>query len=316
MSAPRPDHIGVVGVGLAAVGAVAYGIATVIGRSLSASGVDSATALGVRFSIAAVILAALMRLRRAPMRPVAGEWLPIVLLGAIGYTLESTLFYLSLGHGTAAACILLFYAYPAIVTVIEFVRGREQVTKATAVALGLSVAGTASVVAVGRDVSISPTGIVLALVAATAYGLYLVVGREVRRQTDAMTAACWVATGAAAASLMRGAVGGTLRVPTGHLLQIVGYGAVTAAAFALTFAALARIGASHTAVVSTLEAASTVLLAGIALGEGITSAQAFGGAAILAAAALIARSHRGEHARNARIYRRVDVQTRTLAVEG
>jgi len=315
MSAPRPDHIGVVGVGLAAVGAVAYGIATVIGRSLSASGVDSATALGVRFSIAAVILAALMRLRRAPMRPAAGEWLPIVLLGAIGYTLESTLFYLSLGHGTAAACILLFYAYPAIVTVIEFVRGREQVTKATAVALGLSVAGTASVVAVGRDVSISPTGIVLALVAATAYGLYLVVGRDVRRQTDAMTAACWVATGAAAASLMRGAVGGTLRVPTGHLLQIVGYGAVTAAAFALTFAALARIGTSHTAVVSTLEAASTVLLAGIALGEGITSAQAFGGAAILAAAALIARSHRGEHARNARIYRRVDVQTRTLAVE-
>jgi len=316
MSAPRPDHIGVVGVGLAAVGAVAYGIATVIGRSLSASGVDSATALGVRFSIAAIILAALMRLRRAPMRPAAGEWLPIVLLGAIGYTLESTLFYLSLGHGTAAACILLFYAYPAIVTVIEFVRGREQVTKATAVALGLSVAGTASVVAVGRDVSISPTGIVLALVAATAYGLYLVVGRDVRQQTDAMTAACWVATGAAAASLMRGAVGGTLRVPTGHLLQIVGYGAVTAAAFALTFAALARIGASHTAVVSTLEAASTVLLAGIALGEGITSAQAFGGAAILAAAALIARSHRGEHARNARIYRRVDVQTRTLAVEG
>ena len=292
MSAPRPDRIGVAGVGLAAVGAVAYGIATVIGRALASSGVDSATALGVRFSIAALVLAALMRLRGAPMRPAAGEWLPIVLLGAIGYTLESTLFYLSLGHGTAAACILLFYAYPAIVTVIEFVRGREQITKTTAVALLLSIAGTASVVAVGREVSISATGIVLALVAATAYGLYLVVGRDVRRQTDAMTAACWVAAGAAAASLMRGAVGGTLQVPSGHLLQIVGYGAVTAAAFALTFAALARIGASHTAVVSTLEAASTVVLAGIVLGEGITSAQAFGGAAILAAAAIIARSHR------------------------
>jgi len=292
MSAPRPDRIGVAGVGLAAVGAVAYGIATVIGRALASSGVDSATALGVRFSIAALVLAALMRLRGAPMRPAAGEWLPIVLLGAIGYTLESTLFYLSLGHGTAAACILLFYAYPAIVTVIEFARGREKLTKATAVALLLSIAGTASVVAVGREVSISATGIVLALVAATAYGLYLVVGRDVRRQTDAMTAACWVAAGAAAASLMRGAVGGTLQVPSGHLLQIVGYGAVTAAAFALTFAALARIGASHTAVVSTLEAASTVVLAGIVLGEGITSAQAFGGAAILAAAAIIARSHR------------------------
>jgi len=71
MSAPRPDHVGAAGVGLAAAGALAYGIATVIGRSLAGSGVDSATALGVRFSVAAIILAVLMRLRGAPMRPAA-----------------------------------------------------------------------------------------------------------------------------------------------------------------------------------------------------------------------------------------------------
>ena len=103
-----------------------------------------------------------------------------------------------------------------------------------------------------------------------------------------MTTACWVAVGAAASSLMRGVVGGTLEMPSGHLLQIVGYGAVTAAAFGLTFAALARIGASHTAVVMTLEAVSTVVLAAIVLGEGISPAQALGGLAILAAAAVIA----------------------------
>jgi drug/metabolite transporter (DMT)-like permease len=296
MDAPPHDRIGVVGVALAAVGALAYGIATVIGRALAGSGVDSATALGIRFSVAALVLAALMRLRGAPMRPSAGEWLPIVLLGAIGYTLESTLFYLSLEHGTAAACILLFYAYPAIVTVIEFVRGREQLTAATITALVLSVTGTAVVVAMGRDVSISVTGIVAALAAATAYAVYLIVGRDVRRRTDSMTAACWVAAGAAAASLMRGVVGGTLEIPRGHLLQIVGYGAVTAAAFGLTFAALARIGATHTAVVMTLEAASTVLLAGLVLGEGISTAQALGGVAILTAAAVIALSHQTKSA--------------------
>lgn len=297
MDAPRHDRIGVVGVGLAAVGALAYGVATVIGRALAGAGVDSATALGIRFSVAAGVLAVLMRLRGAPMRPSPGEWLPIVLLGAIGYTLESTLFYLSMGHGTAAACILLFYAYPAIVTGIELARGREQLTASTATALVLSVAGTAVVVAIGRDVSISVTGIVLALAAAAAYGLYLIVGREVRKNTDCMTTACWVAAGAAAASLMRGVVGGTLQIPRGHLLQIVGYGAVTAAAFGLTFAALARIGATHTAVVMTLEAAATVLLAGLVLGEGISPAQALGGLAILTAAAVIAHSHRSLAAR-------------------
>jgi drug/metabolite transporter (DMT)-like permease len=316
MNASRPDRIGVVGVGLAACGAIAYGIATVIGRALAGAGVDSASALGIRFAVAAVILAALLRLRGAPIRPGAGEWLPIVLLGAIGYTLESTLFYLSLGHGSAAACILLFYAYPAIITAIEFIRRREQLTAATITALVLSVVGTAVVVAIGRDVSISVTGVVLAFAAATAYALYLVVGRDVRRRTDAMTTSCWVAVGAAGSSLLRGVVGGTLEVPSGHLLQIVAYGAVTAAAFVLTFAALSRIGASHTAVVMTLEAVSTVVLAAIFLGEGISPAQAIGGLSILAAAAVIAQSHRRERAQNVRKSRRVGVQTRTLAGGG
>jgi drug/metabolite transporter (DMT)-like permease len=299
MSKPRsePRHsVGVTGVLLAAAGAVAYGVATVIGRGLADAGVDSATALGVRFSIAAAVLAAVLAARRAPLRPLRGEWLRIVLLGAIGYTLESTLFYFSLERGTAAACILLFYAYPAIVTVIELLRGRERLTAATGTALGLSVAGTVVVVAVGSEVAISTAGIALALGSAFGYAVYLVVGRDFGRRTDAMTAACWVAVGAASSSLIRGLVGGTLEDPSGHALQILGYGVATAGAFALTFAALARIGASHTAVVMTLEAFSAVVLAAIFLGEGISAAQALGGLAILSAAAVIGWSHRSEAA--------------------
>jgi EamA-like transporter family len=124
-------------------------------------------------------------------------------------------------------------------------------------------------------------------------------------------------------SALRGLVGGTLHFPTGHVLQIVGYGAATAVAFGLTFAALARIGASHTAVVMTLEAASTVVIAAAVLGEGITLAQGFGGLLILAAAAVIARSHRcvgprasWGRAQNAGVSRRVGQQTRTLARKG
>ena len=313
MSASQPKPAGVLGVSLAALGAIAYGIATVIGRALAGAGVDSATALGIRFAVAAIILAVALRLRGVSMRPLRGSWLPIVLLGAVGYSLESTLFYLSLGHGTAAACILLFYAHPAIVTVTEFGRGRERMTTASSVALLLSLAGTAVVVVVGRDVSISLAGIIFALAAATVYALYLIVGREIGRGADAMTTACWVAVGAAGSSGLRGLAGGTLQIPSGHVLQIVGYGVATAVAFGLTFAALARIGASQTAVVMTLAAASTVVIASVVLGEGISPAQAFGGLAILAAAAVIAHSHRREGPQNAGQLRRVGVQTRSLA---
>ena len=287
----RPASIS--GVMLAAAGAIAYGVATVIGRGLAGAGVDSATALGVRFTVAAALLAALLALRGGPLRPLRGEWGRILALGAFGYTLESTLFYLSLERGTAAACVLLFYAYPAIVCTIEVARG-ERLSPAAAIALCVSVAGTALVVAAGSEVSISDAGVLLALGSAAAYAVYLVIGRQLGRRTDAMTAACWVAIGAATASVARGLVGGTLAAPSGHVLEVIAYGVSTALAFALTFAALARIGASHTAVVMTLEAFSAVVLAAIFLNEGISTVQALGGLAIVTAAAVIAWSQHAE----------------------
>jgi drug/metabolite transporter (DMT)-like permease len=276
------------GVLLAAMGAIAYGVATVIGRDLADAGVASATALGLRFAIAAAVLFTLLVARGAPLRPLRGEWARIVALGAFGYTLESTLFYLSLERGTAAACVLLFYAYPAIVLVLELARARERMNTATAAALALSLGGTAVVVAAGGDVAISDAGVLLALGSAVAYALYLLLGRQLGARSDPMTTACWVAVGASAACLARGAVGGTLEDPGSHMLEIVGYGIATAGAFGLTFAALARISAGRTAVVMTLEALSAVLLAAIFLGEDISFLQALGGIGIVVAAAVIA----------------------------
>jgi drug/metabolite transporter (DMT)-like permease len=182
---PSDSRVGVIGVGLAAGGAVAYGVATVIGRALAAAGVDSATALAARFAVAAVLLAIALGFRKVPVRPLAGEWLPIVLLGAVGYTAESTLFYLSMEHGTAGACIMLFYAYPAIVVLIELARKRIRLTGPMLQALVLSTVGTLTVVAVGGAVSISTVGVLLALAAAGAAGSPAVRGAVTHRsQSD------------------------------------------------------------------------------------------------------------------------------------
>jgi drug/metabolite transporter (DMT)-like permease len=111
---PRTRTVESTGTLLAAVGAFAYGVTVVIGRQMAERGVPSATALGVRFATAAVLLALLLKLRRVGVVPGRAELVRLVLLGAIGYTTESTFFYLSLQHGTAAACALLFYAYPSV----------------------------------------------------------------------------------------------------------------------------------------------------------------------------------------------------------
>ncbi|MCA1845880.1 MAG: DMT family transporter [Actinobacteria bacterium] len=284
----RPRSAEVIGVVLAAGSAVSYGVTVVVGRSLASSDVDPATALGVRFAIAAAVVAIVLAVRRSPLVPARGERLRILLLGAIGYTGESTLFFMSLQRGTAAAAALLFYAYPAIVTVAELALGWATPNRRNLLALGLSCLGTVLVVASAERVSMSATGAAMALGAAAIFAVYLLTANRLVHRTHALTQAAWVAAGAAVSSLGRGAVTHGLTVPADRWPTLLLYGAATASAFALMFMALPRLGASRLAVVMTLEAFSAVVLAGLFLHETITVAQALGGAAILAATAVVA----------------------------
>jgi drug/metabolite transporter (DMT)-like permease len=78
--------------------------------------------------------------------------------------------------------------------------------------------------------------------------------------------------------------------PSGRLLEIVLYGAATALAFTLTFAAMNRIGAARVAVVMTLEAVASVVMAAVFLGESLNAVQVVGGVAVVGGAVVIARS--------------------------
>jgi drug/metabolite transporter (DMT)-like permease len=204
--------------------------------------------------------------------------------------MQSALFFSALERGTAAAVALVFYVYPAMVTLVELLRGRERLHRSTLVALALSSAGTAIVVVGGGTVSINIAGLLFALAAAAAFAGYLLAGREVARAADPMAVACLVSISAAVLSLGRGAVTGDLVDPSPHVLELIGYGLATALAFSLTFAAMHRIGATRVAVVMTLEAASAVVMAAIFLSERINATQVIGGVAVLGAATVIARS--------------------------
>ena len=164
-------------------------------------------------------------------------------LGA-GYSVQSALFFSALERGTAAAVALVFYVYPAMVTVVEVVRGHERLHRSTLAALALSSAGTAVVVIGGGRVSITIAGVLYAVAAAATFAGYLLGGREVARGADPMAVACLVSISAAVVSLARGAVTGDLVDPSPHELELIGYGLATALAFSLTFAAMRRIGAT------------------------------------------------------------------------
>ena len=289
---PRSQRRGVVlvPVGLACAGAAAYGVTVVIGRELARSGLAPATALGIRFAVAAAALAVLLAIRGVPRAP-SHRVLRIFALGCIGYAGQSTLFYMSLQRGPAATSILIFYAYPALVCAIGWAALRERrPTRRTCLALGLSACGTAVVATASGPLAVEPAAVAFALGSAVVFALYVLAGQRLTSGVDAMTTAAWVAAGAAIASVSQGAVTQGLVSPGGDWALLGAYGLFTAAAFTLMFAALARLGARHTSVVMTLEAAFAVGLAALLLGESLGAGQAAGGAAILAATVVVGRS--------------------------
>lgn len=277
-------------VALACAGAAGYGVTVVIGRRLAEAGLASATALGIRFAVAAAVLRLLLAARGVSRAP-RGRVLAILALGAIGYAGQSTLFYMSLQRGTAATSILLFYAYPALVCMIGWVALRERRPAGrTCAALLLSAAGTGLVAAADGPVTIDPAAVAFALGSALVFALYMLAGQRLAGGIDATTTAAWVATGAAIGSVAQGAATGELPAPSGHWVLLAAYGLFTAAAFTLMFAALARLGARHTSVVMTLEALFAVALAMLLLGEPVGPGQAVGGACILAATMVVTRT--------------------------
>jgi drug/metabolite transporter (DMT)-like permease len=285
----RSERAPFVGVLLAALGAINYGVTVVIGRDLAGAGVGSATALTFRFLIAGIALVILVRIRGARIILTKRLTLSALALGA-GYAIQATLFFAALERGTASAVALVFYVYPAMVTVFEILRGHEHPHRVILGSLVLSSVGTAIVISAGGSLSITGGGVGFALGSAAGFAAYLLVGRDITRDADPMAVAGLVAVAAAFANLLRGLVGGGLTSPSGRGLELCAYGVATAAAFSLTFAAMQRAGATRVAVVMTLEAVSAVVFAAIFLGETLTVAQGAGGAAVLAAAVLIARS--------------------------
>jgi drug/metabolite transporter (DMT)-like permease len=268
---------------LAAAGAFCYGVTIAFSRSLARAQLPPPTALGLRFGIAAVALFALL----GPRRWRGAEVRACLALGVV-YGVESTFFYMALQRGTAAAVTLLFYSYPAMVTAVEMLAGRERPGARPLAALVLCTGGAAVVAVAGGDVAITTAGIALSFAAAATFSLYLIAGDRVLGDTGPMAKAAWVVAGCAVFHLLRGAVAGGLVSPAGWWPQLVGNGVATSAAFVFLFAGLSRVGATRTAVVMTLEAVFGVALAAAFLGEGLSAGQLAGGAAVVTGAALAA----------------------------
>jgi drug/metabolite transporter (DMT)-like permease len=276
------------GSALCVASAIAFGAMAIFGKLAYDAGVGILMLLFVRFCLAAPVLwiAALGRLGTlagAPRRTV----LAALALGAVGYSMQSGLYFAALARMDASLLSMLLYTFPAMVTAAAIALGRETANRRRSGALLVSSGGLALVLLGAGSGSFDWLGAALGLGAALTYTAYILVSDRVGGDLDALPLSALITTGAAITFGIACAASGSF--DTGFAsegwLWLAAIAIVsTVTPIALFFAGLRRVGPSTAAILSTLEPPTTVALAFIVFGESLTVVQLTGAGLVLGAA--------------------------------
>lgn len=276
------------GIALALTSAASFGVMPVLTKVVYDDGAEPVGVLAVRFAIAAAVLQVLARTRREA-RPRGRTFGVLLLLGGVGYVGQALCYFFALERISAGLTSLLLYFYPALVVVLGALVLRTRPRPVALACVGVATAGTA--LTVGPLQGGQTTGVLLGLSAALVYAVYILVSSRVTGVGPLSTAA-WVLTASAV-------VMGALALATGPRLPsaptawlaLVGVALIgTVVAVTTFFAALALLGASDTAVISTVEPVVSIAVAGLVLGERLSPLQLAGGAVVLLAVGTLART--------------------------
>jgi drug/metabolite transporter (DMT)-like permease len=273
--------------------AAAFGSLGIFGKLAADSGASIASSLLVRFGVAALVFVVVLgltggwgRLRAMPRSIV----LTGLGLGAVGYSLQSGLYFAAIERLDVSLVALLLYTYPAFVTVAALALGRTVFSLRTAVALTVASAGLVLVLLAAGTGAFDVGGALLALAASVTYTTYILISDRVIGAVDPFALAALVLTGATASFTVTGLATGSLDLSLSGeawlwlvLMALVS----TVVAVSAFFAGLKRVGPSEAAILSTFEPVVTVALAYAVLSERLAPAQLAGGALVLGAVVLL-----------------------------
>jgi len=278
-------HVGLL---LIAISAASFGVMPILAHFAYAAGADPITTLWLRFGIAAMVMTAIMLVRRMAF-PRWRVLLGLVLMGAVGYAGVSLAYFTALTMASAGVVALLLYLYPALVMVLSVVFLRERLGPVTVGVLLLALVGTALTSGFAGGASV--LGIALGITAALLYAIYILAGSRVVHQAGSIASSTIVMIAAAASYtgivIVRGpafpqSMSGWAAVVAIALIS-------TVLAFVTFFAGLKLVGPITASMLSTLEPVVTVGLAAVVLGETLDLLQLCGGMLILLAAVILIR---------------------------
>ena len=275
---------------LVAFSACCFGSIAILVTVATRAGARLSEVLAWRFLVAALLLAIVAGGPSVVRREARRGW-PLVVLAGGGQAAIGGLSLSALRYIPAATMIFLFYTYPAWVTVIAAMRGKEALTGRRLLALLLSLAGIAVMVGLpGTGTSsVATPGVLLALAGALLYALYIPMINHLGRELPPALTAAYATTGAGIILTVVAAIsGGFARQPASVWLVVMLLAVLcTVIAFTCFLRGLAALGPVRPAIVSTVDPFWGALLAAVVLAQPLGARTLTGGVLVAAAVVIL-----------------------------
>ena len=276
--------------------AVAYGTNPLGALKLYGEGMSTPCVLFYRFSLAWVVIAAILLARKESPRVNRDELKALLSLGAL-FAISSLTLYLSFHLIDAGVASTILFVYPVMTATIMALFFNERAPLSTWLAILLSMIGVVLLYWTGDKGHLSIGGVVLVLVSALSYALYIIVVNRSRLKMSSFKINFYVL--ACCAIVMLGYAwlsGNALMLPhTPTAWFYVGWLALIPAIMALVLMVYAAkyIGSTPTAILGALEPLTAVLIGIFVFGESFSVNLAIGIALILGSVVLIATQKKG-----------------------
>ena len=254
--------------------AICYGTNPFGALPLYDEGVNTASVLFYRFSMAVVILLVMLLIRRKSMRVKKNEMKVLATLGIL-MAVASITFYQSFHYMDAGIASTILFVYPVMVAVIMSAFFKESITLSTISAIFLALLGIVMLYHGGETATLSTLGVILVILSSLTTAIYIVVVNQSQIQMSPLKLTFYVLLICVMFLLAYSFTSSDLQLqlpPSPRAWFFAGWLGLVPTVLSLVFMTIAvrEAGATPTAIMGALEPLTAVTIGVLVFGESLT----------------------------------------------
>ena len=279
--------------------AICYGTNPFGALPLYEEGVNTASVLFYRFSVAVVILFVMLMMGRQSMRVQKNEIKVLASLGIL-MAIASITFYQSFHYMDAGIASTILFVYPVMVAVIMSVFFKESITLSTISAIILALLGVVMLYHGGGTATLSTLGVVLVILSSLTTAVYIVVVNQSNIQMSSLKLTFYMLLICVICLLVYSFTSSELHLqlpPSPKAWFFAGWLGLVPTVLSLVFMTIAvrEAGATPTAIMGALEPLTAVTIGVLVFGESLTLRLIVGIIFVLLAVVIIVLGKKSHH---------------------